>query len=370
MSRDLTEYDALWNVVVKFNDAVLCEFEGVNLPANYTIKARHWTYARDVPKAINPFEPPYTSSVIHNMSIPVPRTRPCHFGRQFTDLQSSVQQIYVGVGNDTDYTDNIAEYTPVYRLCHPCEQPCDRLKCDADCSYLTDDDVLILPIHITNLTLHPGDYDTQNYSFASSLAESDQTLTYTAVRYNVLVKAVNSAGLETIAVSPGIKIDLTPPEVIKVQAVDPRYDPFYPASYQGYNDSLGAWWDVEDIESEIREYFVAIGTAPNLTDIQEFTSVGLDFEVIVTDLGHVLKNGHTYYMCVRAENHAGLVSSGCTDGITVLNEYPSVHNVSVSVLNAQLWTGGESSLWVTQQQDSFGIGVSGDVEDGTFIIGM
>jgi hypothetical protein len=70
------------------------------------------------------------------------------------------------------------------------------------------------------------------------------------------VKVVNEAGLVRYSQSPGVRIDPTPPVPLRIVAVDPEFHMTLPATQQGHTDSLAAWWDFDEVESEIVEYKV------------------------------------------------------------------------------------------------------------------
>ena len=129
------------------------------------------------------------------------------------------------------------------------------------------------------------------------------------------VKVVNEAGFVTVTSSPGIQIDPTPPEPVRLVVVDPEFHMILIATHQGHTDSLAAWWDFEEPESYITGYKVAVGTKPNGTEVLDWTDVGVEIELLIDDLN--LTNLETYFFTVEATNAAGLSSISYTDGITV-----------------------------------------------------
>ena len=164
-------------------------------------------------------------------------------------------------------------------------------------------------------------------------------------------------------------LKLFSPDVISLLAVDPGFDPLYPATHQGQTHSLGAWWEMSDIESGIREYFVSAGTSPLATDIASYVSVGLNYSVTITDFKRPLVEGETYYINVLAVNFAHMQTYASSDGITVLTEAPDISNVTVGVLDAVLWEGINASLWTTLKQSTFGLTIGGELDSFTNIIG-
>ena len=65
---------------------------------------------------------------------------------------------------------------------------------------------------------------------------------------------------------------------------------------------------------QIEEYFWAIGSTPNASDIQDFTSAGTNSFGFNNKLDGILQDNHTYYVTLRAVNEAGLIATACTEG--------------------------------------------------------
>ncbi|HBS86818.1 MAG: hypothetical protein A2W91_12370 [Bacteroidetes bacterium GWF2_38_335] len=102
-----------------------------------------------------------------------------------------------------------------------------------------------------------------------------------------------------------------------------------PASITTINDGLTAdedltsstnelsanWTGSTDVNSDIADYWYAIGTTSGGNDLVDWTSNGTTTNFTATGLS--LVNGQTYYISVKAENGAGLYSGVTTsDGIT------------------------------------------------------
>ncbi len=102
-----------------------------------------------------------------------------------------------------------------------------------------------------------------------------------------------------------LKIDWTPPQPVSYvydgtgADIDTTFDP--------HNISAN-WSSSADTNSDISNYWFAIGTSPEGTDVQDWLSVGTD--TFVTASGFVaLQNNVTYYVTVKAQNGAGLYST-------------------------------------------------------------
>ena len=98
LEKDLSSQNLeLWNLNVFLNETFISSFDGLRMPENVTVKARHWTYDDVIPELTDPFNPLQTNSVIRGLNVPLPKSQACHYGRAFADVESSVQSVYVGV---------------------------------------------------------------------------------------------------------------------------------------------------------------------------------------------------------------------------------------------------------------------------------
>ena len=70
----------------------------------------------------------------------------------------------------------------------------------------------------------------------------------------------------------------------------------------------GHWTKSTDENSDIANYWFAIGTSPGTNDIHDWIPVGLDTSITAT-CTTTLINGTTYYFSVKSENNAGLFSN-------------------------------------------------------------
>lgn len=127
--------------------------------------------------------------------------------------------------------------------------------------------------------------------------------------YYFSVKAKNGAGIpmesySEVTTSDGQTVDTTPPLPIATvndgSGADIQFtsNPFRLAAN---------WTPSADPESEVVKYYYAIGTAPGITDVKDWTDNGLNTTAESTGLN--LTHGVTYYISVKALNGAGLYSN-------------------------------------------------------------
>lgn len=138
--------------------------------------------------------------------------------------------------------------------------------------------------------------------------------TTSALPYYLHIKGYNQANVPGEASDLGpFYIDETPPETPVVD------DGKYTAS----TNMVNASWSASDPESGISEYEYAVGTSPLGTQIRDWTSVGPSTSAAITGLS--LSAATTYYVSVRATNHAGLVSSPASStGVKVAQPVPDI----------------------------------------------
>ncbi|KAK7101794.1 hypothetical protein V1264_020121 [Littorina saxatilis] len=138
-----------------------------------------------------------------------------------------------------------------------------------------------------------------NHSFSSSAME-------TGARYYVSVRAWNSAGLQTTAVSDGVSVDSTPPTP-GVVFTGGRYTHTH-AQFSATSLSA-SWTGFEDKESGVTSYHVTVydETGPNsTTPLLPFQDAGVKTSYTFDDFG--LEHGHRYSIAVNARDSAGLES--------------------------------------------------------------
>ena len=144
--------------------------------------------------------------------------------------------------------------------------------------------------------------------------------------YYFAVRAVDSGGiLGDVGVSDGIRVDFTPPaEPVVIDDGD----------YTTSSDTLHVVYSSGDTESGIDRYEYCVGAAPDLADLLDWQNAGLVKEQTITGLS--LAGGVTYFVNVRAFNHAGLMSQGHSNGITVDFTPPALFGVEVYISSEQM----------------------------------
>lgn len=125
----------------------------------------------------------------------------------------------------------------------------------------------------------------------------------------------DNAGNLSPIISQDINVDTTSPSVVPVVndgnlAVDVD-------TWTSTNSVSANWGSATDANSGIARYWYALGTAPGLTDVVNWTDNSWNDSVLVTGLS--LMVGQTYYFSVKAENAAGLMGAVCSsDGFTIV----------------------------------------------------
>ncbi|XP_066298079.1 uncharacterized protein [Branchiostoma lanceolatum] len=265
-----------------------------------------WNKHDWIPELVDPFEPPTTTASFRSVSLPPDSSRLCLHGKPFRNGDHAVVRFEAGVGS-AKLLDDVASFREVAKPCIPCSARCDVLGCDPDCD---EDQTYVHQVHLTGMHLSPV------------ISVQDSNTSVQAVYY-LTVRAVAGSGRAAIASSNGIYIDVTPPVIENLFHVDLSWSPDEPTSYQGDNSTIAVYWEAYDTESEVVECQWAVGTSPGDTDVQNFTSVGPDKNLVYSEkLEGKLINRQTYYVTVRLVNGAGLVSEKTTSGVTVLLDPP------------------------------------------------
>nr|XP_006820035.1 PREDICTED: uncharacterized protein LOC102804825 [Saccoglossus kowalevskii] len=169
-----------------------------------------------------------------------------------------------------------------------------------------DDIVSSTPLHITESLYVP---------LLESLLPQNATI-YTTI------KAYDNIGLAVEATSNGIKVDVTPPHVIRNITVNQIVGSIIPDT-QVWRSFLRVTWQFDDTESPIERQILSVFTGhQSEVDVPSTQVSGIVTDYIFTDLS--LNDGDTYYVKVVACNAAKLCSSSGTRGILVDSSQPTV----------------------------------------------
>ncbi|XP_035698714.1 uncharacterized protein LOC118431579 [Branchiostoma floridae] len=275
-----------------------------------------WNKHDRIPELVDPFEPPTTTAYFRSVSLPPDSTSLCLHGQPFRNGDHAVVRFEAGVGS-AKLLDDVAPFREVAKPCIPCSARCDVLGCDPDCDA---DETYVHQVLLTGLDLSPV-LSVQDSNTSISTVQDSNTSVQAV--YYLTVRAVAGSGRAAIASSNGIYVDVTSPVIENLFHVDLSWSRDEPTRYQGDNSSIAVYWEGYDKESEVVECQWAVGTSPGETDIQNFTSVGPDQNLVYSDkLEGKLSNKQTYYVTVRLVNGAGLVSEKTTSGVTVLLDPP------------------------------------------------
>ncbi|WAR06111.1 hypothetical protein MAR_021480 [Mya arenaria] len=132
--------------------------------------------------------------------------------------------------------------------------------------------------------------------------------------YYATVKGYDHVGLSTSEVSHSVVVDFTPPKVtgnsiqipnrhiLNVTSISAWYANYF--SYGAFS-----WKNVfEDLESGMNRYEWSVGTSHGYEDVLEYTRVNGDCAESELHPSRTLKDGHSYFVTVKAYNNAGLFS--------------------------------------------------------------
>ncbi|XP_069133969.1 uncharacterized protein [Argopecten irradians] len=143
----------------------------------------------------------------------------------------------------------------------------------------------------------------------------------------ITVVATSTSGLQGVAYSSPILIDLTPPDIVTVND----------GSGTGTNvKDLDSWqqdevlvnWQADDPESGLDFCEWAIGYQPFGNELQTFQRMSDNtFTGHIQDVGYNRVEGMTIYSTIRCQNNAGLQSVKSSDGVRISRLSPAVDNV-------------------------------------------
>ncbi|MCY1075931.1 DUF7948 domain-containing protein [Archangium lansingense] len=153
-----------------------------------------------------------------------------------------------------------------------------------------------------------GDYEL----FIGGSTHSDQLLRFPMVP-GLGGKTSHSGAQDMFLITIDAK-DFTPPEGEVLDGIGQDLDE------TAFTDMLSASWTLDDPESAISDYLVAVGTAPGCTDIRPFKSVGQFKSITMSSANgdiRPLTGGQWYFVTVSAKNGRGVITTRFSDGIFV-----------------------------------------------------
>ena len=176
-------------------------------------------------------------------------------------------------------------------------------------------------LHVFN-----GSRQILNYTRKSSDVELDVLINKGLISpgkgYEIVLKAINYAGLQSFVSSMPLTIDNTPPFYTgKKNELPKRY--FLPDPTLFHI----SWDAFEDRESSVESYEIGIGTRAFSDDIYTFIKTNSCTQFSFSDL--VITDNRPYYVTVKAYNMAGIVSSLLLEEIIFDQSAPTGNNESV-----------------------------------------
>lgn len=124
------------------------------------------------------------------------------------------------------------------------------------------------------------------------------------VKYETRIRSTNIIGLASEKSSDGFVVDSTPPLMGEVTHVE--NPPLEESTHFTSSEISVEWNGFLDKESGVRTYHLCIGTQPGVCNVMNFTDVANSSSYSSQDLQ--LVQGETYFVSIKAENRASLVS--------------------------------------------------------------
>ena len=137
------------------------------------------------------------------------------------------------------------------------------------------------------------------------------------VRYVTKIRSQNNVGRTSELTSDGFVFDSTPPVIGEITHIENKNLSLYDTTRKATHSQISVQWDgFWDKESSVRKYFICVGTQPGHCDVMNFTDIGNS--IIYTSQNLVLVQEEMYFVSLKAENQAGLMSEEkSSDGVFV-----------------------------------------------------
>lgn len=135
------------------------------------------------------------------------------------------------------------------------------------------------------------------------------------VKYVTRVRSTNAVGRSSEMLSDGFVVDSTPP--IMGEVIHVENPPSEEQSQVFTHSKISVEWDgFVDLESGVKKYYLCLGTESGSCNFLNFSDVGNSTSYTLEDLN--LAQGETYFVSIKAENMAGLMSDvQSSSGVTV-----------------------------------------------------
>ncbi|XP_065175686.1 uncharacterized protein LOC135805560 [Sycon ciliatum] len=189
-------------------------------------------------------------------------------------------------------------------------------------SHITHFDITVVD-NATDMTLHSSRVTQLNTTFTIPIANLSDGEVYSAT-----ISASNRVGLSSQVTTEPIVYDTTPPSIGTVLdgPVGSKDENFTSDSTR-----LQAHWEsIQDPDSDIIEFYWAIGTNPGGTQILPYTAIGLNTSAWCDPPRCVPVSSVSYFTTVRAENAARKLAWFTSDGITVDTTAPGTVTVTLN----------------------------------------
>jgi hypothetical protein len=313
------------------------------------ITALTWNENGYKPLITDIYNPFYSDAVIRQIDIPDEMDKLCRHGRGFYDGESSVKEIWLGVSNSKFEFGNVLPLSLYKQYCYPCQGLCETL-CKQPCSHETLHDGFEL------ISLDVKGLDMKSTSAGDSCNNITSDIQCNSTAYYMNVKVVNYAGLETLAYSNAIQIDLTPPECDYVKCLDPDYSKDEPTQHLGSSSTIGAYWNCSEDISQIEKYIVRIFNSGNNETVMNSTSVHLKTKTAFRLENDTFRDGENYVVEVTTVNTAGLsVTKSCKVQVSLFP--PDISGAATAPLytKASSVSADEDAPYWTTSQTEIGI---------------
>lgn len=291
VTKEVSPTKVFYDITLIVNGEVKSTIHGMQYPDEVQIFSKASNIDGYEEPLIDPFNPFRSQIEVFQIKMPTESEKPCLYGTGFYDGDSGIQEMWIGVSDSLNDTDNISPMTLYKKYCLPCKDNC-YYGCDPNCIEAnTSTEFEINEIDITGLSLQSTEM-TSNSSLGPTKT------------YYVNIKMKNFAGDESMATSNPIMIDKSPPVCEYIRCVDPKHSKDEPTEYIGSDSMIGAYWSCTEDISQIKQYIVSVGTAPMKSDMYNETDFKLQTKIQLNLTDTAFEHGKTYYLNLFVVNSA------------------------------------------------------------------
>ncbi|KAK7493720.1 hypothetical protein BaRGS_00015049 [Batillaria attramentaria] len=337
LKQEYTAIGKSWDISIVINGRTEGTISGLLFPNEVDLVIYTWNVDDFFPPVVDPLNPFKVVTRVSAVSVPMKERPLCSYGSPFYDDVSGVKEIWVGLADSDNSTDNVAPYRLVKSFCPPCLLGCQSI-CSSCHGESLSDDFQVVPLEVNGLVLEAAN----DFLPDASAVSNESISTFNGFddvwqpSYHISVRVVDHGGHATESRSAVFIVDTSPPVTDVIRIVDPVYASDEPVTFVGNNHTVGVHWETSDDATNIAEVCLVVRSQPDSGNVSpKFCTDKNTGDYTFTDLS--LADDKMYYVAVKVRNEAWLISHAWGN-FTVRLTPPDMSAIKVTLPNVTMVT--------------------------------